>query len=115
MQDPLILSFSRNLALARLPLRVAISTSGYGRGEGTLFRAGATPSPLAAGVRGALAVSVRSFGCFAPQDDESRGAARFGSLHLVACARPIRRGVPVRGGEGFRDFEIGMALRVFDC
>jgi hypothetical protein len=35
---PLILSFSRNLALARLPLRVAISASGYGRGEGTLLR-----------------------------------------------------------------------------
>jgi hypothetical protein len=29
-QDPLILSFSRNLALARLPSKVAISASGYG-------------------------------------------------------------------------------------
>jgi hypothetical protein len=34
---PLILSFSRNLALARLLLRVAISARGYGRGEGTLL------------------------------------------------------------------------------
>jgi hypothetical protein len=33
---PLILSFSRDLALARLPLGVAISASGYAWGEGTL-------------------------------------------------------------------------------
>jgi hypothetical protein len=40
-QDPLILSFSRNLALAKLPFRVAISASGYGGEERTLLQAAA--------------------------------------------------------------------------